>query len=322
MSQLLPKISVIIPNYNHCVYLPQRIESVLSQTYQNIEVILMDDCSTDDSHTIIADYASRDSRVRVVLNQRNSGSTFKQWNKGIGLAEGKYVWIAESDDYADYNLLADLVNVMETNSAIGLAYCDSITVDENGLVLNEMKHILKENLKTNKWDNDFVMDGKLFIKKHMSFSNSIPNASAVLLRKGILNKVGPAGTSMKLAGDWMYWINILAVSDVAYLQRPQNYFRTHTNNVRSKTLKDGTFLEETSKVMAYIKSLIPNEPYEKSSVVAFLDYWVYSYKIGYVPLKKNFVIAKNINRVLGGGISLLKKLINYIYNGKIRNALQ
>src|SRR5260370_20691240 len=96
----MPTVSVIIPNYNHARYLRQRIESVLRQTYQDFEVILLDDCSTDDSRSILSSYAG-DSRVRMEFNEVNSGSTFKQWNKGVRLARVEYVWIAESDDYAD-----------------------------------------------------------------------------------------------------------------------------------------------------------------------------------------------------------------------------
>src|ERR1700730_12479921 len=95
-----PKVSVIIPNYNHAPYLRQRINTVLRQTFQDFEVILMDDCSTDEGRSIIAEYAVG-PRVKVQLNERNSGSTFKQWKKGITLARGEYIWIAESDVYSD-----------------------------------------------------------------------------------------------------------------------------------------------------------------------------------------------------------------------------
>src|SRR5258708_2534765 len=95
-----PTASVIIPNYNHARYLRKRIDSVVGQTYQNFELILMDDCSTDESRSILSEYV-KDPRVRIELNEKNSGSTFKQWNKGVALARGQYVWVAESDDYAD-----------------------------------------------------------------------------------------------------------------------------------------------------------------------------------------------------------------------------
>src|ERR1700722_2974587 len=104
----MPKVSVIIPNYNHAPYLRQRIDTVLGQTLQDFELILMDDCSTDDSRSIIAEYAN-DPRIRIELNKKNSGGTFKQWKKGIALAQGEYVWIAESDDYSDRRFLEKLI---------------------------------------------------------------------------------------------------------------------------------------------------------------------------------------------------------------------
>ena len=110
----MPTVSVIVPNYNHARFLPQRIETILRQSYQDFELLLLDDCSTDDSRAILSQYAS-DPRVRLEFNEMNSGSPFKQWNKGVRLARGKYVWIAESDDYADPQLLERLVAVLEAD---------------------------------------------------------------------------------------------------------------------------------------------------------------------------------------------------------------
>src|ERR1700686_241166 len=107
-STYIPKVSIIIPNYNHARYLRKRMDSVLGQTFQNFELILLDDCSTDESRSILLEYAT-DPRVRIDFNEKNSGSTFRQWNKGVRLAHGEYVWIAESDDYADPHLLERLV---------------------------------------------------------------------------------------------------------------------------------------------------------------------------------------------------------------------
>jgi glycosyltransferase involved in cell wall biosynthesis len=117
-------VSVIIPNYNHARFLPRRIESVLCQTYQDFELILLDDCSTDDSRSLLSEYAC-DPRVRMEFNEKNSGSPFKQWNKGVRLARGEYVWIAESDDYADERMLERLAAVLEAEPKFALAYCRS-----------------------------------------------------------------------------------------------------------------------------------------------------------------------------------------------------
>src|SRR6185437_16633828 len=125
----MPTVSVIVPNYNHALYLPKRMESILRQTYQDFELILLDDCSTDDSRAILSQYAG-DARIRVEFNELNSG-VFKQWNKGVRLARGEYVWIAESDDYADERLLERLVSILDADPSVAFAYCRSWRVDED-----------------------------------------------------------------------------------------------------------------------------------------------------------------------------------------------
>src|ERR1700688_2462524 len=109
-----PKVSIVVPNYNHARFLRQRLDSIFGQTFQDFELIVMDDCSTDASRSIISAYANN-PRVRTEFNAENSGSTFKQWNKGVRLARGEYVWIAESDDYADERLLGELVFLLDSN---------------------------------------------------------------------------------------------------------------------------------------------------------------------------------------------------------------
>lgn len=96
-----PLISVIIPNFNHAPYLKQRIDSVLNQTYDNLEIFLLDDCSKDNSRKILLSYKNNPKVKEIIFNDKNSGSTFKQWEKGFELSHGEYIWIAESDDYCD-----------------------------------------------------------------------------------------------------------------------------------------------------------------------------------------------------------------------------
>lgn len=77
------KVSVIVPNYNHALFLEQRIESILNQTFQDFEVIILDDCSTDNSKKIIEKYRTHPKVSKIIYNDVNSGNTFKQWNTGI-----------------------------------------------------------------------------------------------------------------------------------------------------------------------------------------------------------------------------------------------
>src|SRR5690348_11158747 len=130
-SMRIPKVSVIVPNYNHARFLRKRIESILAQTVQDCELILLDDCSTDDSRLILNQYAG-DPRIRIEFNEMNSGSPFKQWNKGVRLAQSEYVWIAESDDFADVSFLEKLCGALDGEPDAGFAYCRSwrVSVDD------------------------------------------------------------------------------------------------------------------------------------------------------------------------------------------------
>src|SRR5476649_534842 len=116
-------VSVIVPNYNHARFLKERIDSVLNQTYRDFEVIILDDCSTDDSRSVIEEYRSNPKISNIILNEKNSGGTFNQWDKGIATAQGEYIWIAESDDYADVDFLNTLMAIIEQKPEIGLIYC-------------------------------------------------------------------------------------------------------------------------------------------------------------------------------------------------------
>ena len=116
----MPSVSVILPNYNYARYLPQRIESILNQTFSDFELIILDDASIDNSKEVIESY--NDSRISVYYNKVNSGNPFVQWNKGVQIAKGKYIWIAEADDYCELNILEKLVEILEANKNVGIAY--------------------------------------------------------------------------------------------------------------------------------------------------------------------------------------------------------
>src|ERR1039457_6122850 len=150
----MPKVSIVVPNYNHARYLRRRVESVLRQTFQDFEVILLDDCSPDDSRSILQEYAD-DPRIRIEFNEVNSGSPFKQWNKGVRLAQGSYVWIAESDDYADERLLERLVAVLEKEPEAAFAYCRSWLVSADDRLDGFSDVSYYAHLNTTRWTADY-----------------------------------------------------------------------------------------------------------------------------------------------------------------------
>jgi hypothetical protein len=245
----MPKVTVIVPNYNHARYLPRRLDSILGQDFGDIEVLFLDDASLDHSRAVFeAHAASSDRRVRAIFNERNSGSTFVQWNRGFREARGEYLWIAESDDFAEPSLLSELVLRLNAHAGVGLAYCDSWIVDQDDVILSLASTVHGGDVDRERWKADFINDGREECRRYLIRGNTVPNASAVLLRKSVIDWVGPAPENMKLCGDWMTWARMLLVSDVAFVARPLNYFRTHSTTVRSRTVQGGLCMEETFRV--------------------------------------------------------------------------
>jgi len=226
----MPTVSVIVPNYNHAGYLKRRVDSILGQTFQDFEVIVLDDCSTDESRSILQGYAS-EARVRLEFNEVNSGSAFKQWNKGLRLAYGKYVWIAESDDYARPDFLARLVPILQSDPSVTLAYCRSLCVSASDAVLGFADSIYFQRFDTGRWGHDFCVDGSDECRKSLIRYNTIPNASAVLFRKETGERVGGADETMRLCGDWKLWSAIALEGKVAYISEPLNYYRVHETSI-------------------------------------------------------------------------------------------
>jgi glycosyltransferase involved in cell wall biosynthesis len=248
----MPKVSVIIPNYNHARFLEKRIRTVIEQTYQDLEVICLDDASADKSHDVITSFLT-EPRFQAIYNTVNSGSPFKQWQKGLQVAQGEYIWIAESDDYADLKFLEKLVVILDQNPNIGLVYSQSWGVDENDQIIRNWK-IWTDDLDSDRWSNNFINNGNDECQRYLIFKNTIPNASAVLMRRSVLDKI-EIDTQMRLAGDWLLWAKILSIADIAFVAEPLNNFRTHTNVVRN-TSKPSLELEERLQVVHYISQRV------------------------------------------------------------------
>ena len=248
----MPKVSVIIPNYNHARFLRKRIESVLEQTYQDFELILLDDYSTDESRTILEQYSS-DPRVRIEFNSANSGSPFKQWNKGVRLACGKYIWIAESDDYADKRLLEKLVPRLDEDPNALLCYCRSWRVSADDKLSGFSDWFLTEHVDQEKWTADFSADGREECRKYFVRCNSIPNASSVLFQRNVYQSIGGADEKFVFCGDWKTWATMaLSGGTISYVSEPLNYHRFHTASVTERSERNSVWAIEALHIVSWI----------------------------------------------------------------------
>ena len=229
----MPAVSVIIPSYNHAPFLKQRIDSVINQTFQDFEIILLDDCSSDNSREIIESYRAHPRVKHIVYNPENSGSAFKQWSKGISLVKGNWIWIAESDDLSSPLFLETLVP--RVSEGYDLVYCRSSTIDIQGEVLGD--YFWPDEIDSQRWKSDYHNDGAFEIANYLIYRNTIPNASACLFRKDKVEDLS-AVISMRFCGDWLFWINLLAKGKLYYSSQPLNLFRSHPQSTRGGKDKD------------------------------------------------------------------------------------
>lgn len=299
-----PLVSIIVPNYNHEAFLQKRLESVYAQTYGEIEVILLDDQSTDASRFYLEKFKHHRLTAHYVVNTKNSGSPFKQWQKGLALANGKYVWIAESDDWAENDFLEKLVPFLEQDDAISLAYCQSRKINAKGKIVDDMLRYT-QHFSPNKWERNFVGLGDTEIKEHLVYKNTIPNASAVVFRNSpTISKA--LNTSMTMAGDWWFWVNIIKGKKIAFLADHLNYHRSHANSTRTNldiTKKKANILEQKA-VLALIAALFPTVAptikAEEERLVFDLIQWVspIDFKDIQQFIQENFAPAKRFSSLV------------------------
>lgn len=260
-----PVVSIIVPNYNHGQFLSKRIESILAQTYQNFELIILDDCSIDNSRAVIENYRDHPKVKYIVYNEENGGSPFAQWAKGISLSTGKYIWIAESDDWCEDRLLERLIAPLDADDNCHVSYCQSYCVEEDGTIRWQSSHHKLEE----------IVDGKQFIKKYMLLGNAVFNASMVVWRKQLYSQVSHDFVHYKFAGDRVFWTRLAQHGNVAINGRLMNYFLKHKGDVSGNAIKLGIGFFEDMKILnlLYSEKLITNSEYFKAYKKLFKSFW-------------------------------------------------
>ncbi|MBO5691583.1 MAG: glycosyltransferase family 2 protein [Spirochaetaceae bacterium] len=137
-----PPISIITPNYNCGRFIAQTIESVRTQTYTNWEMLIVDDCSTDDSYQIALEYAQKDPRIKVFQNEKNSGAAISR-NKAIELSQGEYLAFLDSDDLWLPEKLEKQLQFMQENDC-DFSFTEYEHIDEDNNSLLKVAKVIKK----------------------------------------------------------------------------------------------------------------------------------------------------------------------------------
>jgi glycosyltransferase involved in cell wall biosynthesis len=193
-------ISVIIPSFNRSKDLKKALESVFVQTYTNLEIIIVDDASTDDTQSLIKDII--DPRIIYVRHSHNQGGGAAR-NTGIGKASGEYIAFLDSDDVWISDKLEEQINLFhQLDSSYGVVYC-SLQVYESG----QKKEIFQA-----KYSGFFLYE--------LLAKNYIGTLSSVLIRKKYLQEVKGLDPFLKSCQDWDLYIRLMKICQFAYVEKP------------------------------------------------------------------------------------------------------
>ena len=189
-----PLVSVILPNYNHAPYIKESIEAILGQSYGDLELIIVDDFSSDNSREIIEMFRRSDKRVLSSYNSKNLGVSYAR-NRAIEKSAGKYIAFCDSDDIWHKSKLGIQIESLETRKEYDVTFCDSMIIDGHGAESG--------NTFSSKHGRVGNIEGNLF--RELCETNFICN-STVLLRKSCIEKVGLLNEGLRYDEDWFYWI--------------------------------------------------------------------------------------------------------------------
>lgn len=244
-------VSVIVASYNHAEYLVQRMDSLINQTYQDIEILVIEDCSTDKSVEVLRNYESH-PKVKLIIREKNGGWVAVS-NQGVEMSVGEFIIFANCDDSCDPQMIERLVEGMHKNPTAGISYCRSLMIDEDGKSLGD-DFLGRERLFKLRCNNDVLLNRKE-MSRFLLNSCVIPNLSAALFRKECYITSGALKSAYKVCSDWDLFFRVAENYDVAYVAQPLNKFRQHKTTIRNSTKEMILYEEIISLLLSQITSL-------------------------------------------------------------------
>mgnify|MGYP002624052355 CR=1 FL=1 len=247
----MPLVSIIVPNYNHAPYLQERLNSIYSQTYKNIEVILLDDCSSDNSINILQKYQKKYSNItRLYINDKNSGGVFFQWKKGLELAKGKYIWIAESDDWCNSLFLEKALQGFNDETVM-LSFVRTEFIKKGKCVWTQEEYC---HDISKPWKSSFIETAHNIVNQGFGYKNIIPNVSSAVFKNTTFSEIlnNPEWYNLKLCGDWIFYLSLIKGGKIAYTSMATNYYRLHDTNTSKDVQQIKSYYTEHEFVSMYV----------------------------------------------------------------------
>jgi len=242
-------VSVIVASYNHAEFLQERMDSLLNQTYKNIEIIVIDDCSTDNSREVLRQYKPN-QKVRLIERDSNSGWVSVS-NQGVALSQGEFIIFANCDDACDSGMIVALVDSLQKNPTAGISFCCSELIDSSGNRLGSDFDQRERSFRAKCARDVLLTRGEM--TRFLMHSCVIPNLSAALFRKNTYILSGGLTSKYQVCADWDLFFNVTKKCEVFYISQALNYFRQHETTIRSSTKERKYLLEIIEIILSNIK---------------------------------------------------------------------
>lgn len=227
----MPRVSIILPNYNYARYLKERVRSILNQTFSDFELIYLDDASKDESNLIIEEFG-RDPRVQIHKFTENSGKVYQRWNDGAEKATGEWLWFAGADDTAHPHFLERLLKMADQHPTAVILHCRMGTMDSEGRIVAVKWHADPDFMQH--MESDYFSTG-LEEAVRLTGGCFLSSASSMLLRRDVFESAGRFDTRLWSAADWDLYSTMLKEGDIAFRAEPLVFYRAHPNTVTKNT---------------------------------------------------------------------------------------
>ncbi|MBZ0333683.1 glycosyltransferase family 2 protein [Marinobacter sp. AL4B] len=248
----MPKASIIVPAYNAAQYISKTLDSILNQSFQDFEIIIIDDGSSDQTASIIDQYD--DPRIRY-HHQANSGKPAIPRNRAIKKARGEFIFIFDSDDIMLPEKLATTIECMEQTPQAGLAFTGFACIDEGGHVINpdflapyQTLHNLEKIAVS---DNAYLIQAREALKG-LAVSNYL-GTSGVAIRRGVFEQVGGFDEDVRNSDDYLMWQAVASRYDFIYIPAIFHQYRVRSGSISLRSIEDRApgLIACTEKMMQY-----------------------------------------------------------------------
>lgn len=237
MSVVSPRVSVCMPTYNYARYLPEAIESVLSQNYTDFELLIIDDCSRDDTRTVVQRYVDTDSRVVFLVNEKNLGMV-ENWNLCLAKARGTYVRYLFGDDMlACPDALGAMVDCLDSNEHVALVGSPRNLIDQDSKALDILSSFPAGKLLF----GPEVISRCLCDQRNQ---NLIGEPSVVMFRKSQASR--GFNPHYRQLVDLEMWFHLLEQGSYAHLDKPLSSFRIHMGQQTVKNVESLKYIDDLS----------------------------------------------------------------------------